>query len=242
VSRIFEIGSHWERPNTQTRSVRAADPRPLRVVSVSSNKGGVGKTSIATNLAVYLRALREDLPILLLGFDEQPMIDRMFAIDPDARRATTADALRRGSFDSFIELGQYGVHFVPSSPDMFELKGFETWVPNLLLSLTLAKSYIARGMEAKEPAKAMEDYRRAIRLKPKHLPYHRGLALLLERRRRTSDALKSWDSVLKLAKAGNLRAARREARSHPERRIQWGPAHRSRGRRGRAASRHSTER
>jgi cellulose biosynthesis protein BcsQ len=92
------------------------------VLSLSSNKGGVGKTSIATNLAIYLRALREDLPILLLGFDEQPMIDRMFAIDPKACGETTADALRRGSLDGAIELGQYGVHYVPSSPAMFELK------------------------------------------------------------------------------------------------------------------------
>lgn len=122
MSRIFEIGSRLERPASATGSVRAGDLRPLRVVSVSSNKGGVGKTSIATNLAVYLRALREDLPILMLGFDEQPMIDRMFAIAAGVRGETTVDALRRGSFDGAIALGQYGVHFVPSSPDMFELK------------------------------------------------------------------------------------------------------------------------
>jgi len=96
--------------------------RDIRVITVSSNKGGVGKTTIATNLAVYLRALREDLPILLIGLDDQPMIDQMFAIDRSPTRENTASALRQGSFSSAIRMGQYGVHYVPSSPDVHELK------------------------------------------------------------------------------------------------------------------------
>jgi cellulose biosynthesis protein BcsQ len=99
-----------------------SEPRPFQVVTVTSNKGGVGKTTFAANLAVYLRALREDLPILLLGLDEQPLIDRMFAIGPHLPEATVAGALRDGSFSSALRLGQYGVHYVPSSPHISELK------------------------------------------------------------------------------------------------------------------------
>ena len=50
------------------------------VVTVSSNKGGVGKTTLATNLAIYTRALREDLPVLVVGLDDQGTLDRMFAL------------------------------------------------------------------------------------------------------------------------------------------------------------------
>jgi hypothetical protein len=49
-------------------------------------------------------------------------------------------------------------------PEIFSLNGWETEIPNLMLSLTFAESWVARGMAAADPSKAMDDYRRAIRL------------------------------------------------------------------------------
>jgi cellulose biosynthesis protein BcsQ len=96
--------------------------RPFRVVTVTNNKGGVGKTTLAANLAVYFRALREDLPVLFLALDDQPLPDRMFDLGGEAPRETMATALRRGRLDPAIRLGQYGVHYLPTSPEIGELK------------------------------------------------------------------------------------------------------------------------
>lgn len=49
-------------------------------------------------------------------------------------------------------------------PDFFPLQGVESPLPNLLLMLTLARTWVARGMEADDTVAAMEDFRRAIRL------------------------------------------------------------------------------
>jgi cellulose biosynthesis protein BcsQ len=96
--------------------------RPFRVLSVASNKGGVGKTTLATNLAVYLRALREDLPILVLNLDDQTVVDAMFAVSDECAGRNLVAAMREGTFAGALRLGQYGVHYVPSSPDVSDLK------------------------------------------------------------------------------------------------------------------------
>jgi cellulose biosynthesis protein BcsQ len=95
---------------------------PLRVITLASNKGGVGKTTLATNLAVYLRSLREDLPVLVLGLDDQDFIERLFALDDSIPERTVLDALRDGELEPAIRPGQYGVHYVPHSPAISNLE------------------------------------------------------------------------------------------------------------------------
>jgi cellulose biosynthesis protein BcsQ len=97
-------------------------PRPFQVVTVTSNKGGVGKTTIAANLAIYLRARDEQLPILVLGLDDQSTLDRLLALEEPPPRSTIVEAFRSGCLASAVRLGRHGIHYVPSSPEAGDLK------------------------------------------------------------------------------------------------------------------------
>ncbi len=105
----------------------------MRVVSLVNSKGGVGKTTLANNLAVYLRTVDSSLPVLVIGLDDQTGTDDMFALDDTAHEDTTYTALRRGSFETAIQPGRYGVYYVPSNPRVLEL-GRQALDPTLLRS------------------------------------------------------------------------------------------------------------
>ncbi|MDO3377020.1 ParA family protein [Geoalkalibacter halelectricus] len=86
------------------------------VVTVASEKGGVGKTTIATNLAVYLKALREDLPVTIASFDNHFSVDAMFAIGSSA--GPSVRELWCGEKTPRPTLGEYGVQFFASERNL----------------------------------------------------------------------------------------------------------------------------
>jgi len=91
------------------------------VITVSCEKGGVGKTTLATNLAIYLKGLAEDLPVTLLSFDNHFTIDRMFQLGKQVSTTSVADLFGAGPADELPIAGQYGVQYIPSSRRLFEL-------------------------------------------------------------------------------------------------------------------------
>jgi cellulose biosynthesis protein BcsQ len=122
MSRIYDALRSLEHAPHVHQLDPSSGRRSFRVVTVTNNKGGVGKSTLATNLAVYFRALREDLPVLFFALDDQPLPDRMFGLDAEPPRETMVTALRRARLDPAIRLGQYGVHYIPSSPEVGQLK------------------------------------------------------------------------------------------------------------------------
>jgi len=49
-------------------------------------------------------------------------------------------------------------------PEIFRMEGAETRITNLLVMLTMARSWTARGVDADDPERGLDDCRRAIRL------------------------------------------------------------------------------
>jgi cellulose biosynthesis protein BcsQ len=202
VSRFFDAvrraDESRQRPRESPQPADASERRegrPFRVIAVVSNKGGVGKTTVATNLAVYLRAMREDLPILLLGLDDQAQIDRMFAIDPGERaraggaRPDIGDALRGRPLASAIRLGQYGVHYVPTSAGISALKR-ELSDPGHLESALLGTAW--RGLVVVDTKSDLEILtQNALAASDLALVLARDLASLAEAQK-VFDLLASW--------------------------------------------------
>ncbi len=110
--------------------------RPF-VITVASEKGGVGKTTLATNLAVYLKALREDLPVTIASFDNHFSVDQMFALG--ARPEKSLAALFEGHvLAELVTMGQYGVQFIASSRRLAVPSHPPAWLGRLLHAAGLA--------------------------------------------------------------------------------------------------------
>jgi chromosome partitioning protein len=92
------------------------------VITISSEKGGVGKTTIATNLAIYLKALSEDLPVSIFSLDNHFTIDKMFAFKGQPIKGDVADLLLETPGIDLLHTGQYGVNYIPSSTVLGDLR------------------------------------------------------------------------------------------------------------------------
>jgi cellulose biosynthesis protein BcsQ len=91
------------------------------VITISSEKGGVGKTTLATNLAIYLKALNEELPVTLFSFDNHFSVDRMFRIGKSPRDADVSGLFTGSRPEELLEVGEYGVQFIPSNRRLEDL-------------------------------------------------------------------------------------------------------------------------
>ena len=97
------------------------DPRPypaLRVLSVSNQKGGVGKTTTAINLGTALAAVGEK--VLILDLDPQGNASTGLGVARGQRRTTAYDIIVGGKAigDAAVKTLLPGLEIVPSDPDL----------------------------------------------------------------------------------------------------------------------------
>ena len=111
------------------------------IITISSEKGGVGKTTLATNLAIYLKAMREELPVTIFSFDNHFTIDRMFELKGQKHAGDVHDMLMGAKASAVVHVGQYGVGYIPSSTELGDIH--ERFKGPMTLTRMLAESGIS---------------------------------------------------------------------------------------------------
>jgi chromosome partitioning protein len=110
----------------------------LYIITISSEKGGVGKTTLACNLAVYLKALREEMPVTILSFDNHFTIDRMFELKGQKLHGDVHDMLMGAPAHKLVQTGQYCIGYLPSSSELGDIH--ERFKGPMTLTRILAES------------------------------------------------------------------------------------------------------
>ena len=90
----------------------------LRVLSISNQKGGVGKTTTAINLGTALAAVGER--VLILDLDPQGNASTGLGVPRQKRATTIYDVLlgEKPIIDAAVETSVPGLHIVPSDADL----------------------------------------------------------------------------------------------------------------------------
>ncbi|WP_455367054.1 MinD/ParA family protein, partial [Kaarinaea lacus] len=109
-------------PFNQTHTVRRAKNTPVRVIAVTSGKGGVGKTSVSVNLGVSLASMGKD--VLLMDADlGLANVDVMLGLRPRFNLSHVVSGER--PLDEVVVDGPEGLKIVPASSGIHSMASLE---------------------------------------------------------------------------------------------------------------------
>ena len=104
---------------SMTKSVPGSGPtKAPRVLAVSNQKGGVGKTTTAINLGTALAAIGEK--VLIVDMDPQGNASTGLGVPRETRRITIYDVIvdGRSVHDAAVPTAVPGLHIIPADADM----------------------------------------------------------------------------------------------------------------------------
>src|SRR5690606_20826178 len=106
------------KPTQGALVLRALRREPVRVVAVSSGKGGVGKTNVAANLAVAFGQRRRD--VMLLDADlSLATVDVLFGLQPQYNLAHVVNG--EVTLADTVLHGPAGIRIVPATSGNFAM-------------------------------------------------------------------------------------------------------------------------
>lgn len=92
----------------------------MRIVSISNNKGGVGKTTTTVNLAAALEILKKK--VLVIDMDHQSQTTYHFGFNPNNVTRSIYDVLKGDIGFEDVIIKRNEIEIIPANPD---LKGLE---------------------------------------------------------------------------------------------------------------------
>src|SRR5689334_25090136 len=102
-------------PDEETNPPAAAKPAMPRILAIANQKGGVGKTTTAINLATALAAAKKR--VLVIDFDPQGNASTGLGVERAARRLTSYDVIfaEKSVAEAAVETAVPGLRLIPSA-------------------------------------------------------------------------------------------------------------------------------
>jgi chromosome partitioning protein len=91
----------------------------MKIIAISNNKGGVGKTTSTVNIAAALQLLGQK--VLVIDIDHQAQTTYHFGLNPHKIEKSIYEVLKGDLHFSDILTDRNGIHILPANPNLREI-------------------------------------------------------------------------------------------------------------------------